>query len=593
MPCEMDSRKSESQEGPEALFYQVRHPEAVLAQLNSLRHDGQLTDVVLLAGGAPFPCHRAVLAACSSYFQAMFGGGLRESHETEVNFHDSVAPEALGLLLDYAYTSRISLGEEGAAEALLQAADMLQFPEVRDACAAFLERHLRSDNCLSAFQLADAHGCSQLREQAFLSCLDNFVSLASSSELVMLPGGLLKELVASDDLNAPDERIVIQACLDWARYDLKSRHGYLAALLEHVRFVLLPSSYFKEYMLTERLVMEHEASSALVKIAFEFKQQLHCSKTAVNLTMNPLARPRRSGHSLLVFGGRSFTSDGVFLVDVASRSIVPRAELPSPRKEFSACALGSRVYVTGGRGSEKSVSKDTWVYDAAADIWSRAASMLVARFAHGSAELSGCLYVVGGHTAGIGPSPASPSAALKQVERYEPKTNTWHMVASLHEGVSNAAAVSARGNLFVFGGTGGVSRGRPPCVQCYRPTENCWDIVASCPQPWRHTAACPLGDHVFVLGGDTECAATAAYRFSTVTLQWSRVGSDGLSARHLSCHAVACGRCLFVVGGYSGAQRGKMLDTYDPATDTWENVASIPYALIPTAFVSVWKSPPP
>lgn len=36
---------------------------------------------------------RAVLAACSHYFQAMFSGGLRESLDKDVNFRDSIHPE--------------------------------------------------------------------------------------------------------------------------------------------------------------------------------------------------------------------------------------------------------------------------------------------------------------------------------------------------------------------------------------------------------------------------------------------------------------------------------------------------------------------
>lgn len=36
---------------------------------------------------------RAVLAACSRYFEAMFSGGLRESLDSDVNFRDSIHPE--------------------------------------------------------------------------------------------------------------------------------------------------------------------------------------------------------------------------------------------------------------------------------------------------------------------------------------------------------------------------------------------------------------------------------------------------------------------------------------------------------------------
>lgn len=40
-----------------------------------------------------------------------------------------------------------------------------------------------------------------------------------------------------------------------------------------------------------------------------------------------------------------------------------------------------------------------------------------------------------------------------QVERYDPLSNKWTMMAPLRDGVSNAAVVSAKLKLFVFGGT--------------------------------------------------------------------------------------------------------------------------------------------
>lgn len=141
-------------------------------------------------------------------------------------------------------------------------------------------------------------------------------------------------------------------------------------------------------------------------------------------------------------------------MDHGAKEIIPKADLPSPRKEFSACAIGCKVYVTGGRGSENGVSKDVWIYDTVHEEWSKGAPMLIARrvpvapatsmmetycihssalvyqpgshtlneapvsrFGHGSAELENSLYVVGGHTAIAGVFPASPSVSLKQVRK--------------------------------------------------------------------------------------------------------------------------------------------------------------------------------
>lgn len=248
--------------------------------------------------------------------------------------------------------------------------------------------------------------------------------------------------------------------------------------------------------------------------------------------------------------------------------------------------LVCQVYVTGGRGSENGASKDVWVYDTLHDEWSKAAPMMVARFGHGSAELDHMLFVVGGHTSLAGSFPASPSVSLKQVEQYDPQTNKWTLVAPLREGVSNAAVVGAKNKLFAFGGTS-VNRDKYPKVQCFDPCQNRWSVPAACPQLWRYTAAAVVGNHVVVIGGDTEFSASSAYRFNSETYQWSKFAD--VTAKRISCHAVASGNRLYVVGGYFGAQRCKTLDCYNPSSDSWDSVTSVPYSLIPTAFVSTWK----
>lgn len=60
---------------------------------------------------------------------------------------------------------------EENAESLLEAGDMLQFLEVRDAAAEFLEGHLTAANCLGAMLLADAHQCARLHELSWRMCL--------------------------------------------------------------------------------------------------------------------------------------------------------------------------------------------------------------------------------------------------------------------------------------------------------------------------------------------------------------------------------------------------------------------------------------
>uniref|UniRef100_A0A672K693 BTB domain-containing protein n=1 Tax=Sinocyclocheilus grahami TaxID=75366 RepID=A0A672K693_SINGR len=57
------------------------HSESVLQVFNEFRDSRLFTDVIISVQGREFPCHRAMLSACSSYFRAMFCNDHRESHE--------------------------------------------------------------------------------------------------------------------------------------------------------------------------------------------------------------------------------------------------------------------------------------------------------------------------------------------------------------------------------------------------------------------------------------------------------------------------------------------------------------------------------
>lgn len=582
-----ENRKSRTSTGSMniSLYHKLGHSDCVLTHLNTMRKQQLFTDVTLWAGDRSFPCHRVVLAACSQYFEAMFSHGLRESLDNTVNFHDSIHPEVLELLLDFAYSSKIIINEENA-ESLLEAGDMLQFHDVRDAAAEFLEKNLYPSNCLGMLLLSDAHQCRRLYELSLQMCLVNFEMLHKSEDFNNLSKDLLLDLVSSDELEIEDEQVVFSAVLQWVKYDLDKRKDCFPELLKNIRLALLPSESLKEAIACEDLVMADERSKVIMEEAVQCKRKILQNDGVVT---SLCAKPRKAGHTLLILGGQTFMCDKIYQVDHKAKEIIPKADLPSPRKEFSACAIGCKVYVTGGRGSENGVSKDVWVYDTVHEEWSKAAPMLIARFGHGSAELQNCLYVVGGHTAVAGIFPASPSVSLKQVERYDPLSNKWTMVAPLRDGVSNAAVVSAKLKLFVFGGTS-IHRDRVSKVQCYDPFENRWNIKAECPQPWRYTAAAVLGSQIFIMGGDTEFTAASAYRFDSETEQWTRIGD--MTAKRMSCHALASGNKLYVVGGYFGTQRCKTLDCYDPISDSWNSITTVPYSLIPTAFVSTWKHLP-
>ncbi|KAI6071358.1 Kelch-like protein 32 isoform X5 [Aix galericulata] len=71
------------------------HNDAVLAALNQQRSDGILCDITLIAEEQKFHAHKAVLAACSDYFRAMFSLCMVESEADEILLEPGVIQDVL------------------------------------------------------------------------------------------------------------------------------------------------------------------------------------------------------------------------------------------------------------------------------------------------------------------------------------------------------------------------------------------------------------------------------------------------------------------------------------------------------------------
>ena len=102
-------RRQNSEPSPAVVIDSPDHAATLLSQLSVLRTDRASSDTVLVAGGnTEVLCHRAVLAASSPYFRAMFHSTLRESREQRIKL-DGVTSLALRRLVDYIYTGRIEV----------------------------------------------------------------------------------------------------------------------------------------------------------------------------------------------------------------------------------------------------------------------------------------------------------------------------------------------------------------------------------------------------------------------------------------------------------------------------------------------------
>ncbi|KAK1796576.1 hypothetical protein P4O66_009602 [Electrophorus voltai] len=112
----------------------------MLHNLNSQRKDGgRFCDVILRVGEESFPAHKAVLAACSEYFESVFScqtEGDGEGKELEMH---TISPKVFRDILDFAYTSKIVVRLECFPE-LMTAAKFLLMRSVIEICQEVIKQ---------------------------------------------------------------------------------------------------------------------------------------------------------------------------------------------------------------------------------------------------------------------------------------------------------------------------------------------------------------------------------------------------------------------------------------------------------------------
>ncbi|XP_076991632.1 zinc finger and BTB domain-containing protein 7C [Tamandua tetradactyla] len=113
------------------------HSSEVLCSLNEQRHDGLLCDVLLVVQEQEYRTHRSVLAACSKYFKKLFTAGTLAS-QPYVYEIDFVQPEALAAILEFAYTSTLTITASNVKH-ILNAARMLEIQCIVNVCLEIME----------------------------------------------------------------------------------------------------------------------------------------------------------------------------------------------------------------------------------------------------------------------------------------------------------------------------------------------------------------------------------------------------------------------------------------------------------------------
>ncbi|XP_054464763.1 kelch repeat and BTB domain-containing protein 12-like [Anoplopoma fimbria] len=231
---------------PPLVSAQMEHGSLLLRQLERMRAAEQLTDVVLLAEGVPFACHKVVLSAFSPYFQAMFTCGLKETRGGEVPLRDTPA-QSLQLLLDYMYRAELHLSNDNI-QSVAAAAFLLHVDGAFRLCQSHMEARLDPSNCVGLYHWARGLGAARLADCALRYLRQHFEQVCEEQEVLELDGQSLGDLLGSDDLNISQEEVVLELVLRWVerrRGDPRSE-AQAVELLRRVRLELVDPGFLRK-----------------------------------------------------------------------------------------------------------------------------------------------------------------------------------------------------------------------------------------------------------------------------------------------------------------------------------------------------------
>ncbi|XP_056601169.1 zinc finger and BTB domain-containing protein 44 isoform X1 [Triplophysa dalaica] len=120
------------------------HSQELLDKLNTLRREGHFCDVTIRVQGQLFHAHKVVLACCSDFLKAKLSGKQAEDEtvivgeEKHVLDLQHVTVAGFAPLLEYAYTSTLSISTENIID-VLAAASYMQMFTVANTCSEFMK----------------------------------------------------------------------------------------------------------------------------------------------------------------------------------------------------------------------------------------------------------------------------------------------------------------------------------------------------------------------------------------------------------------------------------------------------------------------
>uniref|UniRef100_A0A669DPC6 Influenza virus NS1A binding protein a n=1 Tax=Oreochromis niloticus TaxID=8128 RepID=A0A669DPC6_ORENI len=571
--------------------------DSTVAKMNALRKNGQFCDVRLQVCGHELMAHRAVLACCSPYLFEIFNSDIESHGVSHVTFED-LDPEAVEILLNYAYTAQLKADKE----------------RVKQICGDYLLSKLDSQNAISFRNFASSMGDARFLSQVDAFIQDHLLDVSEQEDFLKLPR-LKLEVMLEDNLTLPSNGKLYSKVLNWVQRSLWENGDQLERLMEEVQTLY----YSPDHKLVDGgLVIEgHSEVFGGEEDHLQFVQkkpvresdqrQMSCSSSGSLSPSNQAANaPKQTARREWKYIASEKTAnnnylclavlDGVlcviFLHGRNSPQTSPSAtpclmkslsfeaqpeeleEQPlSPmhyaRSGLGTAALNGKFIAAGGYNREECL-RTVECYDPKEDRWTFIAPMRTPRARFQMAVLMGQLYVIGGSN--------GHSDELSSGEKYDPRTDEWTQVPELRTNRCNAGVCSLNNKLYVVGGSDPCGQKGLKNCDAFDPVAKTWTNCASLNIRRHQAAVCELDGFMYAIGGaeSWNCLNTVE-RYNPENNTWTLIAPMNV-ARRGAAVAVHAGK-LFVVGGFDGTHALRCVEMYDPARNDWKMLGDTIYAV--------------
>jgi len=241
---------------------------------------------------------------------------------------------------------------------------------------------------------------------------------------------------------------------------------------------------------------------------------------------------------------RAQSVDDFLRFDPATGRYTELAPLPERLNHHVMATWGGRIYVVGGFGDllfGADPRREVFVYDPAADEWSRLPSAPTARGAAVGTVIGDTLYVAGGMTSNGRLTPA--------LEAFDLRTERWRRLADMPTEREHMIGAAIDGAFYVAGGRTLVSDSID-VVERYDPEADRWMRVAPLPQDVGSFDAVTVDGYLVTVGGDDDregWVSGAVQRYDPPADEWTQL-PEMRTKRHGHAAAIAGGR-LWTFGG--------------------------------------------